>query len=351
MIDFQDIFSRLTTGCIILSMQSEDFYINASAASLLGLENAEASQVKEKLAAFTNISLEDIQALAVRDKRNTFSFHSSPMLDEKEKNLPHLLTINYLLDRKDTGELTRIIIFLSRSEPLIHDLEMKEKLMAMAVHDIKTPFSSVKESSSLVWDETVGELNDMQKKCMDIAQKELVRLYRILENIIRIGKFDAHSLSENFRSADLEHIFSDLEQQVKEKCSRKKIRLEKVVNKDSLPEVLASPELLGDALFYMLDYILEKADHSSEVQITSQQEDGFIKLTIHYEGVIPSQEERKTIFSDFWNDKATALIRKEHIDAFSLGICRTFISNIGGRIETAEKDTGKNEFTVILPVK
>jgi len=354
MINFEEVFQQLNVGIIIISFENSDFYASQAALDLIKLKDPSQSALKEKLENISKISFEDAKTVLMHDNRDFLTFLSAPLTEEeKEENQLSPLALYYFPGRKksDDKDFLSMVVFVMRADQHAHDRLMKQKLMAMAVHDIKTPLSSVKESSSLLWDGTVGELNDMQKKCMDIARKELSRLHRILENIIRIGQFDEHSFSEDFQSVGLKKIFSHLRELINEKCIRKKITINQQVKCEDQINILASENQLVDCLYYILDYIMEKADPSSELNLIGAREDGYSKFVFSYSGVIPPVETRQTIFSNFWEQKKTALIRKEHIDAFSLRICRSLINNIGGRIEIAEKDTGINEFTIFLPVK
>lgn len=229
---------------------------------------------------------------------------------------------------------------------------VKEKLMAMAMHDVKTPISSVKESSSLVYDGTVGELNDMQKKCMDIACKEIIRVHRIVENIARIGQFEEQALEQNIRPVSIKAVMTRAGELVKEKLTRKKIKFVSGQEFDNKITVLASEKGLNNSFYYLFDYILGKTEPSTDLSLDCEVKDRFVNIRFQYIGTIPSLEQRETIFSDFWANKETALIRKEHIDAFSLQICRFHIENVGGKIKIREiPDSGKVQFLISLPVR
>ncbi|MBN1522186.1 MAG: PAS domain-containing sensor histidine kinase [Candidatus Aureabacteria bacterium] len=345
--DIQALFDQSPVGVIAFAGDGL-LSVNPAAEALLHLgKGPSPDDVRSKLQRLLKVSVKDMLDVANHDGRDLLTF----LVDESEEKADIPLSFYCFFNHSDVKKAGDVMIIVVRTRAAASARLIKQKLMAMAVHDIKTPISSIKESSSLLWDGTVGELNDMQKKCIDIIRKEIVRLHRIMENIVRIGQFEEHSFDEDVEPIDISGLFSQLQEISKDKCQRKKINFSVGLHFEKPCVALARRSHVKNLLYYILDYILENAHPSTPVAAEAVPEDGIIKVIFSYSGFIPAKELRQTMFSDFWEDKKTALIRKEHIDAFSLRICRSLAGNMGARIEIAEKDSGKVEFTVFLPVK
>lgn len=66
------------------------------------------------------------------------------------------------------------------------DLErLKNELLGIIEHKVRTPLTAVKEAISLVAEEIPGELNPKQKKLLAIAKKNIDRLTDSIEEILK----------------------------------------------------------------------------------------------------------------------------------------------------------------------
>ena len=67
----------------------------------------------------------------------------------------------------------------------IDDLEaLKNKIMNVISHRVRTPLSIVKEGLSLILDEIPGQLNSKQRKIIGVAKENIDRLTRSIEEIL-----------------------------------------------------------------------------------------------------------------------------------------------------------------------
>lgn len=66
------------------------------------------------------------------------------------------------------------------------DLEkLKNELVGLIEHKIRTPLAVVKEALSLVTEEIPGKLNPKQKKLLTIAKRNIYRLAESIEEILK----------------------------------------------------------------------------------------------------------------------------------------------------------------------
>ena len=351
MIDLNKFFDCFDLGMIVIPPK-ENFYITPKACSYLACDNdISASSLKDLLKKMTGISLEDVIGVCRKERRDLVSFTSFPKKtdDEERVKLGALKFYYFFSDAKDNAASNSIMIIIRKAKSQAKAREIKHELTAMAVHDIKTPLSSVKESSSLVWDGTVGELNEMQKKCMDIAHVEINRLQSILEEIIRIGDFDEHSVDEDFSLVNIAPLMQRITNLTKEKCLKKKITISLEITLLDEVKIFAEKEKLKSSLSYILGYVLDNALDNSKVVLKGSRNDTGMNLEFIFIGSIPPKDIRDAFFTNFWEDKQKTLIRKDNIDAFSLRMSYFVITDLGGKLSISE-DGDRKTFNVVLPV-
>ncbi len=66
------------------------------------------------------------------------------------------------------------------------DLEkLKNELLGVIEHKVRTPLAAVKESLSLVEEEIPGKLNPKQKELLTVAKRNIERLTDSIEEILK----------------------------------------------------------------------------------------------------------------------------------------------------------------------
>lgn len=63
--------------------------------------------------------------------------------------------------------------------------ELKNELVGMIEHEVRTPLAVINESVSLVIEEIPGQLNPKQKKLLTLAKKNIGRLTESIEEILK----------------------------------------------------------------------------------------------------------------------------------------------------------------------
>ncbi len=270
--------------------------------------------LKEKF----NISLDEL--VAVLDKRKYLEFHNfseNSFIHSFYKGNENLLFI-YAVYRNEEYRMSEYI---------------KKKLMDMAVHDIKTPLSSIKESIFLLSDESIGQLNDIQKRCVSIAGSEIKRLQKILDNLYRIGYFLPREFSVNVEKVNPYDLTDSIVAMLRDKSLKKKIEVEVKKDETGIFYVFASKGILKNLLFYLSDYALDKANEGHLNLHFGRQDDNFIfEASFSPENYL-DEKIFNEMLGDFWNDNETALIRKDNIEAFTMRISSFWASLMSGKIE------------------
>jgi len=95
----------------------------------------------------------------------------------------------YVSTRDELGELART--FNRMTEQLRREEQMRSDFISMLSHEIRTPLTSIRESVDMVADGTFGAVNERQKRFLDIARQETVRLSGLLERLMQVSRLES----------------------------------------------------------------------------------------------------------------------------------------------------------------
>lgn len=174
------------------------------------------------------------------------------------------------------------------------------KIIADFTHEINNHLALIKESAGLI--------SDICKSKKSIDKKEMpyvIESLEAIENQIHksvdfINYFNrfAHRMDNLKSSFKLNSAIEELFELLKRYSNRKKVSL-KYDLPSSLPDIENSPFMLEFAIFYAVDSFLKKAKPDTNIIVTANKENGFIRLTVKYEG-----EFTENITQEIWQFSA-----------------------------------------------
>ncbi|MGB9935378.1 MULTISPECIES: hypothetical protein [Thermodesulfovibrio] len=159
------------------------------------------------------------------------------------------------------------------------------KIIADFTHEINNHLALIKESAGLISDICKGK-KSIDKKEMPYVIESLEAIEnQINKSVNFINYFNrfAHRMDNLKSSFKLNSAIEELFELLKRYSNRKKVSL-KYDLPSSLPDIESSPFILEFAIFYAVDSFLKKSKPDTNIIVTANKENGFIRLTVKYEG-------------------------------------------------------------------
>ena len=73
--------------------------------------------------------------------------------------------------------------------------EMKSEFVSVASHELRTPLSAIKNSVQLMLQGRTGEINQNQKKFLEMAERNINRLTSILNSLLDLSRIESGKIS------------------------------------------------------------------------------------------------------------------------------------------------------------
>ena len=223
---------------------------------------------------------------------------------------------------------------------------LKSELIAIVSHELRTPLTSIKGYVELVLDGTMGAINDSQRKCLQVADDNIVRLRRLIESMLDLSKIERGELEMYREKVNICEIVGDVIQYLKPLATEKNIKLNKSVKKITLE---ADKDRITQVLTNLIENAIKfsPANESILVNGTLEDEGLHLKVTDHGAG-IPKKDMEK-VFDRFYQvDSSTK--RKKGGSGLGLAVCKSIVEAHGGSI-WVESELGKGStFHIILPI-
>lgn len=200
------------------------------------------------------------------------------------------------------AEVREIADALENMRQRLHALELqKSSFIRHISHELKTPLAAVREGTELIYDKSVGPLNDDQQEICNIIRTSVNRLQRLIEDLLDFNiVLDSTSL-QRLEQINLTELLSDA-------CTVRKLDIKSknlTLMCDSNPHFIYSN---SKQLSVILDNILSNAIKYSPIDgtitITYSNSKEYITINIIDQGpgIEPSLSEK--VFDAFYQGKA-----------------------------------------------
>ncbi|MBN1925004.1 MAG: response regulator [Prolixibacteraceae bacterium] len=206
--------------------------------------------------------------------------------------------LNYLIRRK-----------LRNQERLeLEKKEMKLRMFTDLTHEIRTPFTLVMTPLKSMKD---SETDSSRKEMFNLMYRNILRILRLLNQLMDIRKIDNHQLKIHFQKTDLVLFVKDIMNSFEQLAIMRNIDFRLVSNIEAL-EVWIDQVNFDKVLFNIFSnafkftsdngYILISLDAIDKVNSEglSNNVDGFVELSIENSGSKINEDEMEHIFDRFY---------------------------------------------------
>ena len=177
--------------------------------------------------------------------------------------------------------------------------QLKANFIANVSHELRTPLTHIRGYIELLSTESLGELNDDQKKALDVSMRSVDRLQNLINDLLLFSVAARGEMTLALKPVDLNRVISAVLMHAVPKAHDKKLDI-KVDIDPALPFVQADEEKLNWVFSQLLDNATKFTQPGGKIQLTANLEnDKMVNITITDTGIGIAPERVKEIFEPF----------------------------------------------------
>jgi signal transduction histidine kinase len=233
----------------------------------------------------------------------------------------------------------------------LRELEkVRDDLMKMIVHDLKTPLTSVLASLEMVLDGDFGPVTEAQRRAMGDAQAKSEELLALIEDLLEVARIE-----ETRIALDLQPVrpAALLESVVREWALRFEQERAAVVMEvaDDAPTFFADQGMLKRVFSNLIQNALTHSSHPVTITLRARAgADAAVLFTVSDDGPGIPPEYHELIFRKFERVKNPAAPRVRS-SGLGLAYCKLAVEAHGGRIWVQSAEGQGSHFHFSLPVR
>jgi len=229
---------------------------------------------------------------------------------------------------------------LSEANEELRSLDkMKNEFLSNISHELKTPLVSIIGYTKLIDGETVGTINDKQKKALSTVIRNSDRLRHLIESLLYMTKAQHGNVEYTFERVSISEIIENTIVDMKLMADNKGLTIDKQVSGD-LPLINGDKDKLANMLNRLVDNAIKFTNPGGRVTLTASEEDGNLHITVNDTGIGITKEFIPNLFKKFYQIDASTT-RKYGGTGLGLYISKHIVEVHNGRIWIeSEKDVG-----------
>ena len=208
--------------------------------------------------------------------------------------------------------------------------KVRDDLMKMIVHDLKSPLTSVIGAMEMLIDGDFGTLTDTQKSALGDADRRAQDLLALIEDLLEVARLEESRLALHLASLAPASVLNEVAREWEMRVQQEKARLVIEVARDART-IDADHALIKRVFSNLIQNALTHSARAVTVTLGARSEGTGTLFTVADDGVGIPPEYHELIFRKF-EQVRTPHIPRVRSSGLGLAFCKLVVEAHGGRI-------------------
>ncbi len=338
------IVQSLAEGLVVVNNKGEVVMMNPAAERLLGVSK------KEKIgkALTEDLSGNEVVSL-VRDVKG--QGERVVELDSAQAETKKIIRSSSALVENENGLTVGMVSVLTDVTKQRELDRLKSQFVSSVTHELRTPLVATQKALDVIVTRAAGPVNEDQARFLDIARRNLERLYALINDILDLSKIEAGKMKIDVAPASVEQMVDDVCSSLGSWANSKSISLVKDVT-SGLPPVVMDVARVIQVLNNLVSNALKFTPKGGTVTVEAKPRGGggHVEISVADTGIGIAKADLDKVFERFLQ---VGERRPTDVGGTGLGlsIAKEIVELHGGRI-WAESEKGQGaKFSFVLPVR
>jgi PAS domain S-box-containing protein len=225
---------------------------------------------------------------------------------------------------------------------------LKEQLMAMLSHDLKTPLASLQFALALLSSAKYGTLNEKGDELVHVSEKNVGRLISLINQMLDLHKLDSQQLTLALKDVPVAEIIQPALEAIESYAEEKQMEI--TINAEDFC-VRADKERMHQVLINLLSNAIKYSPSGSEIVLSVKKLPGDwlaeFRVSDCGAGILP--EHRQRVFDRFYRVTSEDGAEQEGT-GLGLAICKIVVEAHGGKIDVESNSPQGSSFYCHIPM-
>ncbi|MEN8150241.1 MAG: ATP-binding protein [Planctomycetota bacterium] len=221
--------------------------------------------------------------------------------------------------------------------------ETRERFLAAVSHEFRTPLTSIRSFAEILLDQG-EEDEETRREFIGIIHEESVRLTRLVNNLLDLGRIRAGRMDWDFHEADLGSTIRTAIRSVASLAAEREVLIRLQGAEDLVPLACDTDKII-QVLVNLLSNAVKYSPRGEPIVVIAESMESGARITVRDRGPGIPAEYRKRIFDRFWRMEGG----RQPGTGLGLAIALEIATAHGGRMWVDESPTGGCDFVFEIP--
>ena len=226
-------------------------------------------------------------------------------------------------------------------------MDLKSQFISTVSHELRTPLTIIKENIALIMDGAAGHIKSKQREILEIAQRNIDRLARLINDVLDFQKLQSGRAKFNMQDNNINSVIENVYNTMAGTVKKKGVELRLTID-NALPKITFDSDKMIQVLTNLVSNAMKFTDKGS-ITIATHRIENSIRVSVIDTGCGMKQEDLPKLFQQF--QQLGSGNRKTGGTGLGLVISKDIVEKHGGRI-WVESELGKGTtIHFLLPIK
>lgn len=241
-------------------------------------------------------------------------------------------------------ERARLIDESTRSLILERSDELKSALLAAVSHDLRTPLTAIKASSSAMLDRSIEWSDEDRFALLETIDEETDRLTQMVSNLLDLSRIEGGVLHPDRDWHDVRELVDDAVDRTKRQFPQHRFEIKA---DPGIQLVSLDWSQMSQVLMNLLSNACKYSSPGSDVHVFVRREDQTLEIRVRDQGIGTSSRDSERIFERFYRVDSSGPVSGSGI---GLSICKGLVEAHGGTIRAESAIGAGTTIIVKLPM-
>ena len=232
-------------------------------------------------------------------------------------------------------------------EKLIETMEIKSQFISTVSHELRTPLTSMKESVSIVLDEISGKINEQQRHFLNIAERNIGRLSRLINDVLDFQKLGSGKMKFDMQENNINEVVTEAFNTMLSFAKKKEIDLSLEI-RDNPPKAIFDSDRIIQVVTNLISNAVKFTPEKGKVSVSVGQQQEELVIRISDTGMGIPKEVLPKIFERFYCVNRPG--KQIQGTGLGLAIVNKIVIMHSGRIDVESEPDKGTTFAVFLPL-
>jgi PAS domain S-box-containing protein len=337
------VIRSVAEGLVVVDAKGRVVMMNPAAERLLDVSR------KEKIGKSILDQLKENQMVSLIKNSPSKEYREIELISQQDETKKVLRESSAVIENEN-GQPVGMVAVLSDITKQKELDRLKSTFVANVSHELRTPLVAIQKSISLILGRETGPITPTQEQFLSIADRNLTRLSRLIEDLLSLSKLEAGKVQLNRQPHQIGQVIQDTVDARANWVKTKGINLEVSVP-EGLPEVNVDSDKIIQVLTNLIGNAIKFTPNNGKIIVGAalSKEENAITASVADNGIGIPKEHLGKIFDKFYQvgERVATDIGGTGI---GLSVAKEIVEIHGGRIWVESEHGSGAKFIFTLPL-